>query len=300
MTFGDHTVTPGAGVSRYSGGVDLRPEQNLIVVFDAGLDADTGLAQWRLTSVDPETLQFPEDPLAGFLPPNVTQPEGEGSVTFTVEQKAALVSGTEICNEASIVFDVNEPIATPPWCNTIDEDAPTSAVAPLATAQPGPLFEVEWSGTDVHAGVAGYTVYVSEGDGPFEPWLEDTTRTQAVFAGKAGETYAFYSVATDRVGNVEAVPTEADSSTIVRAGCGQPVTTGQTPSASDCLFVLRAAVGLATCDPACICDVNADGSRTAVDALICLKKAVGQDVTLACACTSVTTTTTPTTTFLLP
>jgi cytochrome c553 len=74
--------------------------------------------------------------------------------------------------------------------------------------------------------------------------------------------------------------------------CSQPVTNGPDPTASDCLFILRSAVGSSTCDPACICDLNAAGGITATDALICLKKAVGQNVELACQCGIVTTTTT--------
>jgi hypothetical protein len=68
--------------------------------------------------------------------------------------------------------------------------------------------------------------------------------------------------------------------------CGQPVTTGANPAASDCLFILRVAVGSETCSPTCICDTNGSGSVTASDALVCLSKAVGQDVALECACTT--------------
>jgi uncharacterized repeat protein (TIGR01451 family) len=47
------------------------------------------------------------------LPPNQTSPEGEGAVTFRVRPRARLPDGTEIHNEASIVFDFNPPILTP-------------------------------------------------------------------------------------------------------------------------------------------------------------------------------------------
>jgi hypothetical protein len=124
--------------------------------------------------------------------------------------------------------------------------------------------------------------------------LEDTAKTSAVFSGAAGVTYAFYSVALDNVGNVEDVPAEPDATTVARAGCSQPVTTGAAPTASDCLFVLRTAVGSQTCEPSCVCDVNGDSGTTAVDALFCLKKAVGENLALACDCPVVTTTTTTT------
>jgi uncharacterized repeat protein (TIGR01451 family) len=66
--------------------------------------------------------------------------------------------------------------------------------------------------------------------------------------------------------------------------CGQPVSSGNNPTASDCLFILRSAVGAATCAPACICDTNGVGGTTATDALVCLAKAVGQPVNLNCPC----------------
>lgn len=64
--------------------------------------------------------------------------------------------------------------------------------------------------------------------------------------------------------------------------CGQPVSTGTNPLASDCLYILKPAGGSETCTPECICDVNASGGLTAADALLCLKNAVGEDMTLGC------------------
>jgi hypothetical protein len=66
--------------------------------------------------------------------------------------------------------------------------------------------------------------------------------------------------------------------------CAQPVSDGNAPVASDCLFILRTAVGTADCDPGCVCDPNGSDTITASDALVCLKKAVGQSVTLDCPC----------------
>ncbi|RMD86106.1 MAG: hypothetical protein D6815_00525 [Candidatus Dadabacteria bacterium] len=69
------------------------------------------------------------------------------------------------------------------------------------------------------------------------------------------------------------------------ARCGRPVGGGATPRASDALFVLKAAVGAASCAP-CVCDVDGSGGSapvTASDALRVLKKAVGQSVSFSCA-----------------
>lgn len=52
-------------------------------------------------------------------------------------------------------------------------------------------------------------------------------------------------------------------------------------TASDALFVLRAAVAAETC-ASCVCDVNADGNITASDALAVLQFAVGGSVALIC------------------
>jgi len=74
--------------------------------------------------------------------------------------------------------------------------------------------------------------------------------------------------------------------------CSQPVSNGTRPVASDCLFILRSAVGQFPCPSLCVCDTNGNASVQASDALICLKNAVGQDVELECGCTTTTTTTT--------
>ncbi len=52
-------------------------------------------------------------------------------------------------------------------------------------------------------------------------------------------------------------------------------------TATDALFILNTAVGLASC-LACVCDVDDSGTVTASDALRVLQKAVGIDVTLTC------------------
>lgn len=43
---------------------------------------------------------------------------------FVVELKPGLASGTAIRNRASIVFDLNDPIITNTWTNTLDFEAP--------------------------------------------------------------------------------------------------------------------------------------------------------------------------------
>jgi hypothetical protein len=216
VTFGGQLVTPPPGLGQFSTEVDLRPGKDLIVRIEAGLDRATGIVTWRFTSIDPATGQPPEDPLAGFLPPNVNPPEGEGSVLFTVQPKAGLATGTEIDNDATIVFDNNDPIRTPVWFNTIDNSNPTSAVQPLASVQQTVSFPVAWSGQDEGAGVRDFSVFVSEDGGPCQPWLVDTPDTSANFVGEDGKSYAFYSKARDLTGNVEDKAPVAEAQTLVQ------------------------------------------------------------------------------------
>ena len=65
------------------------------------------------------------------LPPNVSPPEGEGYVRFSLRPVAGLEDGAEIRNDADIVFDFNPPIATP---EVIHEIRTASDLAALVTA----------------------------------------------------------------------------------------------------------------------------------------------------------------------
>ncbi len=69
--------------------------------------------------------------------------------------------------------------------------------------------------------------------------------------------------------------------------CSRPLTyaqAGATPKSSDCLHILRAAVGQHACVPDCICSPTGGLTPKSSDALRCLKRAVGQDVPLDCRC----------------
>jgi hypothetical protein len=214
----DKIVTPPPGLSEWTSDVDLRPANNLIVRISAKLDQVTGLLTWKLISLDPATMQPIDDPGVGFLPPDKEAPEGEGSVVFTVSPKTTLQTGAEIRNRARIVFDVNAPIDTPEWLNTIDNSPPASQVEALPATSGPSQFEVRWSGSDTGAGIESYAIYVSENGGPFQLWLRNTTETSAIFQGRPGNSYTFFSVAYDVTGNAEAAPGPADTSIATLSG----------------------------------------------------------------------------------
>jgi hypothetical protein len=75
--------------------------------------------------------------------------------------------------------------------------------------------------------------------------------------------------------------------------CSQPVSSGTDPSASDCLFILKVAVGSEVCEVDCVCAPKGTLPTTASDALTCLRSAVGQTIELDCPCDTTTTTTLP-------
>ena len=218
IAFGAQQVIPPAGLTSFTTTVDLRPENSLLVKIEAGLDKATGLLTWRFTSLDPETGLPPEDPLAGFLPPGVG-----GSVLFTVMPKPSLPTGTEIRNSASIVFDVNAPIVTPEWLNTIDNDKPLSQVLPLPASHTSTTFDIQWQGTDIGAGVQDFTVFVSEDGGLFTPFVTNTASTSAAFTGVTGHTYSFYSIARDLTGNVEDAKSVGDATTRIVSDSTPPL-----------------------------------------------------------------------------
>ena len=139
IQFGERTLLVPDPVGR------LHFETDTTVSYDAypvhvtaDLDPQTGIVTWELQSVDPQTGRLPHDLLAGFLPPNDDQNRGAGSVSYRVRPKTDLSHGTQLCNQASIVFDFNEPIITNEVVYAIDAIPPSSAVASLAATMDRP------------------------------------------------------------------------------------------------------------------------------------------------------------------
>ena len=93
---------------------------------------------------------------------------------------------------------------------------PSSAVAALPV-QAGPTISVSWSGQPGPGGFPPslFSVFVSTNGVDFTAWLTNTAVTNAIFSGTPGQTYYFYSVAKDYMGNTEAAPGGADGQTTV-------------------------------------------------------------------------------------
>jgi hypothetical protein len=218
--FGSTVVSVPAGRQSYSTSVDTtNPDGSALrVQLDASLNRATGLATWTFQSLDPATGLPPANPLAGFLPvDNLATHVGEGFVSYSVQAQAGLATGTTFNASAAVVFDTNAPLATNTVSNTLDSGAPTSTVTTLP-AQSAATVPVSWSGHDNMggSGITGFDIFVSDNNGPFTLWQSfPATQTSATYTGVGGHSYAFYSVATDHVGNRQPTPPTAQASTQV-------------------------------------------------------------------------------------
>jgi hypothetical protein len=215
---------PAANVNEFITNVDLRPTQSLLVNVDAKLNPATQTLTWTFTSIDPATGLPPLNPLIGFLPP------GAGAnLSFSVTPTPGLATGSQVTQQATIVFQGASPMSTAAWTNTIDNTPPVSHVSALAASSTCPAFRVSWAGSDVGSGLQGFTIYVSDTGGPYTAWLSNTTAASADFIGVVGHSYSFYSIATDLSGNTERGKTSPEASTSVTASgpCGAPSLSGQ-------------------------------------------------------------------------
>jgi hypothetical protein len=217
--FGGATYTVPANTAFYQTRVDLTQTNGYFVDVSGTIDVRSGVATWTFTTIDPTSGQIPLDPTIGFLPPDASRGIGEGFVSYTIQAKPDDPTGTVINAQARVVFSTQPPLDTGKIFNTIDAGASlTSSVAALPAVVNATSFGLSWSGTGDASGsaISSYSVYVSDNGGPFTAWLPDTTLTQATYIGQFGHTYGFYSVATDNTGNVQAAPTQAQTTTSVQ------------------------------------------------------------------------------------
>ena len=255
--FGDTLIDVPAGRQYHFAVVPMTfNDQTFDVEVELSFDPASGVVRAIFQSINPGTF-LPPDVMTGFLPPEDATGRGKGYIGFTVAAGANLPTGTEIRNVALIRFDGQTVIATnqidpqdasqgtdpaKEALNTIDVGRPTSAVTPLPETTDASLIAVSWSGQDDAggSGLAAFDVYVSVNGGQYELWLDDTDASSAEFVGQGGNTYAFYTVATDNVGHQEEPPEVPDAQvTVVSAVTGRYVFynhstfDGNTPAANE-------------------------------------------------------------------
>ncbi|MCC7493477.1 MAG: DUF11 domain-containing protein [Fimbriimonadaceae bacterium] len=230
--FGTHTVTPATDSNSLSEDIDLRPSRDVVVQVRGHVDPETRLLTVTFRGVVPGTDLLDDD---GFLPPNVTSPQGEGFCSYEIRMPDGIASGTVITNTARIVFDANAPIDTAEVRVTVDGTAPSSAVSGVASSRDAGCgcgtssgtLPLSFSADDDTAGVQETELWYhgelastplgrsqAVGGRTFE--LHGTAPADATridFPARFGYRYRFYTVARDAAGNTETPPDQPDLTT---------------------------------------------------------------------------------------
>lgn len=215
--FGPFLFDVPENASFYQQRLDLTNELGIYLDVVGGLDVVANQVFWRLETIDPTTGLRPLDLTIGFLPPNDTLTnDGQGFVTFSALPKSSTVTRDSVSADAIIIFDLNEPITTNLWHNTLDALAPTSALGPLPDTSLSNIIPLVWTGHDDldASGIATYTLFSSADSGPYIPVQEGITDTTVMFEGEYNVHYDFYIIAIDHTGNKE-VKTTGEASTQV-------------------------------------------------------------------------------------
>ncbi len=205
--FGGQSYSVVGTQSSFETRIDLRDSHGVFLDVAGNLDVNSGLLTFTFTSLDPTTFDLPLDPIV-ISAAEQDGLEGEGFIRYRIKHNPGLSSGTRIDAQASIVFDTNAAIDTPPIVNTIDDIAPTSQVALLPAVQNRREFSVSWQGLDNvgGAGVVTFDIYVSTDGGEFVLWQAATLATSGGFQGDFGSAYSFFSLARDGAGNLQSMP----------------------------------------------------------------------------------------------
>ena len=213
VNFGDTTLFISQGGYQFSTDVDLGPQSPVLLRITAELDTATGIARWHYITLDTLNYEMNEDPDAGFLPPNVIAPQGEGIVGFVVKLKNTVTEESVIANKATIIFDSNPPIFTNKYQNVIDETKPVSFIDPIPILVSGasPIIPLHWGGLDDGSGISKYSILVSKNDEPYLPLIGLTKQTSVDYIGNPGTNYKFMCIAIDSVGNEELLTKSYDA-----------------------------------------------------------------------------------------
>jgi hypothetical protein len=219
-------TVPLTGGQYFNTYVDMRPDDSLIVNVEGSYNQTSREISWTFRSLDPVTMQPPEDPMAGFLPPIDSTGYQIGWVNFTAQPKSNLQTGHQITNQSWVKFDVGPWKPAPdssPYLNTIDAGRPSSEVRLIPDTTATGEFTVKWSGQDdsLGSGIRSYYIYVKTDNSPYRLWLT-TTDTMATFIGRNESRHYFYSIATDNVGWDETAPDSFDACTFVN-GIASPI-----------------------------------------------------------------------------
>ena len=196
--------------------VDMRPDMNLIVNVEGSLDQSTRAVSWTFRSLDPTTMELPEDPMAGFLPPIDSTGYQIGWVNYSLDVNPTLPTGTRVENQAYVNFDGvgpwNPAPKAAPFLNTIDVGAPSSRVSYTPNVLNTDSILVRWTGKDdsLGSGIKDYSLYVTDNNSAWQKYQSSLLDTSVVMPASSDHTYQFFTQARDNVGNLEPMKSESD------------------------------------------------------------------------------------------
>lgn len=198
---GDKLFTTPTNRKEFTANYDLRPEVPYIVRLNARLDTAAGVVHWQFITLDTLINNMPDDPYAGFLPPNIVPPIGEGRVSFSVRLQPSIQDNTAVTNKAHIYFDDNASIVTNDWQNKTDGAAPNSSVTGYSQVSDS-SFWLFVNNQDVLCGANYYVLMRSVNNRPYQALMlgqEDSV----LIGGYPDTAYRFYTIGVDMLGNME-------------------------------------------------------------------------------------------------
>lgn len=208
MGFGDKVIEVPENSSFFQERLDYSQDLGFMLDVTAGLDLPNSRFFWLMETIDPITGQPPSDPAAGFLPVNDTLTgSGEGFINFQCKPKSTTLTGETVDHQASIIFDLNDPLLTNTWTNTVDAFAPTTTDDPLPDTMYSNIIPFEFSVLDDPGGcgVQHTQVLLSTDNEVFQPNGLLTDIDSIALVLNWGNTYYYKIISTDLVDNSEAV-----------------------------------------------------------------------------------------------
>jgi len=196
--------------------VDVQEQTGDFLFIQASLDIMNSQAVWLFQSIDPLTGFPPTDPNAGFLPPN-NGTTGQGYVTFKIGLKKDVAHLSKIYENASIVFDENPPINTPPIFYTVDRSLPTVTVNATQMSD-GVL--LQFSTNDTGSGTRNVDLFRVSDTEELSPLQTNINQSVVVLQNlPVNEALQLVAVASDNVGNVAEISASDIFTVVVQTSC---------------------------------------------------------------------------------
>ena len=208
IKIGNITVNVPAGQSTFTQDIDFTATRGFILRVSAGIDLsqNPASAKWVIQAIDPLTGEVLTDSTRGLLMPNDAQSDGAGYVSYTVQLKPDVATGTLVSASAAVVTDTQPPENTETLTQAVDETPPTTTLTATRIGASNAYNVVYHSADDAGgSGLANVTLYVAVDGGNYTVWQSKLTAASGsyVYMGSAGHTYQFLGLATDNAGNQE-------------------------------------------------------------------------------------------------